>query len=140
MATKGRRSKADLTTPSGKKPSAKRPTPPKSFNSEQKAEWESLVNSKPPSFFPTEKLPLLEMYIRALSEQRKLAKTLEKLDPIKQKADYKSVASCKQQEDRVITNLTIKLSIAQSASYAQKRTRAAEVAEGAPWQWDLDDE
>ncbi len=87
----------------------KPPSPPKTLSRAARATWREIVRSRPPDFFPTSILPLLEAFCVAAGAVRDLSPAVE-ADPADREA-----ADAWQSYAKVMVSLATKLRLVNTA-------------------------
>lgn len=132
MSKRGRPSASDVADTNVA--SIERPNPPAHLTKEQREVWRMVVSEAPPGEFTKDRWPLLESYcVHSITRRRcdALINETERQDDIDSR-EYKRLCEIRGKESSLISQLGIRLNIAQSTAY--ERRKGGGKAKKAPWQ------
>lgn len=124
MATRGRKSKADLAAVPqvSKIPRAK---PPADLSDEQQFEWTAVVNRLSADHFPRETHGMLAQYCRHVVAARRVAQWIANMEDLETLDidEYDKLLKMQEREGRAMSSLATRMRLTQQSTYDAKKQK-----------------
>jgi hypothetical protein len=137
MKQRGRKSASELSVV--RPLSVELPEPPANYSDEQSATWSQILASKPADWWDAGTLPLLDAYVRAITEHGRITDLIERMHPLAGFDEFKEYDQMQRTQDRLqsqMARLATKMRLSQQSKYGARGADGAASrasSKGKPW-------
>lgn len=137
MKQRGRKASAELAVV--RPLSVDLPEPPANYSDDQCSTWNQILASKPDDWWDAGTLPLLDAYVRTISEHAKITELIDRMHPLSDFGEFKEYNEMQKTQDRMqsqMARLATKMRLSQQSKYGARGADGASGKasnKGKPW-------